>query len=322
MYKSLSVIQLDISNFFKFFFHTVNEGEFADNTTGNLTCPKGQVIVLHYLEWRGIEFILKNRTVSSNSSSFINSTTTSVTSIATSFPHSSVTSQGMLSHGSLGISVTNSNIIRNTATILAIHLSSEAIVSTNLLQSSFSSSLSQVPTSSSLSTSSSSSSSSLSSSFSSSSLSSLPPSAVSHSSPQFLSSVSQILSSSTLWLSSVNYEFYNVTEVLTPVLVHHTKLMKCMGKRKCSFDVSTNKFGDPYPGKITLLRIFIRHSCQLGKGILKRFGQLSTVTDTASMIILICTQPAQQALGSSVSLSRAAVLSFAHQAPATQANLY
>ena len=189
----------------------------------------------------------------------------------TSFRHSSVTSQGMLSHGSLGISVTNSNIIRNTATILAIHLSSEEIVSTNLLQSSFSLSQSQVPTSSSLSTSSSSLSSSLStsSSSSSSSLSSLPPSAVSHSSPQFLSSVSQILSSSTLWLSSVNYEFYNVTEVLTPVLVHHTKLMKCMGKRKCSFDVSTNKFGDPYPGKITLLRIFIRHSCQLGKSILK-----------------------------------------------------
>ena len=244
--------------FSKIFFHTVNEGEFADNTTGNLTCPIGQVIVLHYLEWRGIEFILKNRTVSSNSSSFIHSTTTSVTSMATSFPHSSVTSQGMLSHGSLGISVTNSNIIRNTATILAIHLSSEEIVSTNLLQSSFSLSQSQVPTSSS----SSSSSSSLSSS-------SLPPSAVSHSSPQFLSSVSQILSSSTLWLSSVNYEFYNVTEVLTPVRVHHTKLMKCMGKRKCSFDVSTNKFGDPYPGKITLLRIFIRHSCQLGKGISK-----------------------------------------------------
>ena len=255
-----------ISAIFQFFSHTVNEGEFADNTTGNLTCPKGQVIVLHYLEWRGIEFILKNRTVSSNSSSFIHSTTTSVTSMATSFPHSSVTSQGMLPHGSLGISATNSNIIRNTATILAIHLSSEQIVSTNLLQSSFSSSQSQVPTSSSPS-----SSSSLSSSFSpsSSSLSSLPPSAVSHSSPQFLSSVSQILSSSTLWLSSVNYEFYNVTEVLTPVRVHHTKLMKCMGKRKCSFDVSTNKFGDPYPGKITLLRIFIRHSCQLGKGILK-----------------------------------------------------
>ena len=206
--------------------------------------------------------------------------------MATSFPHSSVTSQGMLPHGSLGISATNSNIIRNTATILALHLSSEAIVSTNLLQSSFSSSQSQVPTSSSLSTSSSSSSSSsLSSSFSSSSplsssssssspssslsLSSLPPSAVSHSSPQFLSSVSQILSSSTLWLSSVNYEFYNVTEVLTPVRVHHTKLMKCTGTRKCSFDVSTNKFGDPYPGKITLLRMFIRHSCQLGKGILK-----------------------------------------------------
>ena len=60
-----------------------------------------------------------------------------------------------------------------------------------------------------------------------------------------------------------------MTEVLTPVPVHHTKLMKCMGKQKCSFDVSTNKFGDPYPGKITLLRIFIRHSCQLGKGILK-----------------------------------------------------
>ena len=265
--------------FFNFFFHTVNEGEFADNTTGNLTCPKGQVIVLHYLEWRGIEFILKNRTVSSNSSSFIHSTTTSVTSMATSFPHPSVTSQGMLPHGSLGISVTNSNIIRNTATISAIHLSSEEIVSTNLLQSSFSLSQSQVPTSSTLSTSSSSSSSSsLSSSFSSSSLSSLspssslsslPPSAVSHSSPQFLSSVSQILSSSTLWLSSVNYEFYNVTEVLTPVRVHHTKLMKCTGTRKCSFDVSTNKFGDPYPGKITLLRIFIRHSCQLGKGILK-----------------------------------------------------
>ena len=60
-----------------------------------------------------------------------------------------------------------------------------------------------------------------------------------------------------------------MTEVLTPVRVHHTKLMKCTGTRKCSFDVSTNKFGDPYPGKITLLRIFIRHSCQLGKGILK-----------------------------------------------------
>ena len=60
-----------------------------------------------------------------------------------------------------------------------------------------------------------------------------------------------------------------MTEVLTPVRVHHTKLMKCVGTRKCSFDVSTNKFGDPYPGKITLLRIFIRHSCQLGKGILK-----------------------------------------------------
>ena len=60
-----------------------------------------------------------------------------------------------------------------------------------------------------------------------------------------------------------------MTEVLTPVPVHYTKLMKCTGKRKCSFDVSTNKFGDPYPGKITLLRIFIRHSCQLGKGILK-----------------------------------------------------
>lgn len=188
--------------------------------------------------------------------------------MATSFPHSSVTSQGMLPHGSLGISVSNSDIIRNTATILAIHLSSEAIVSTNRLQSSFSSSQSEVPTSSSLSTSSSSSSPS-SSSPSLSSPSSLPASAVSHSSPQFLSSVSQILSSSTLWLSSVNYEFYNVTEVLTPVPVHHTKLMKCMGKQKCSFDVSTNKFGDPYPGKITLLRIFIRHSCQLGKGILK-----------------------------------------------------
>lgn len=61
------------------------------------------------------------------------------------------------------------------------------------------------------------------------------------------------------------YEYYNITQEIKPKKVHTVKLFNCRGKMKCYFNVTRKKFTNPYPEKITELRLSVKHSCQTGK---------------------------------------------------------
>ena len=61
----------------------------------------------------------------------------------------------------------------------------------------------------------------------------------------------------------VIYQYYNITKELKPKRIKTLK--QCLGRRRCNFNVTRQRLGEPYKDKIMSLRLFIKSSCQPGK---------------------------------------------------------